>query len=122
MSYVTALIFSRRFSSEKCPTITVASFFFVRPQTSPCMYHFLVQALIGLWGTQRPRARVPGLARNFRASAKADQTEWSPLSIFSALCDFFWKFFAFKGSPSSFVIFCNKLDFQKAQRVPLLQS
>ena len=34
------MVFSRRFSSEKSPTITVASFFFVR-NSSPCMYHFL---------------------------------------------------------------------------------
>ena len=43
----TGLVFSRRFSSEKCPTLTVASFFFVRPQTSSRMYHFL-QKLIKL--------------------------------------------------------------------------
>ena len=44
-------LFSRRLSSEKSPTITVASFFssfFVKPQTSPCMYNFLVQALLSL--------------------------------------------------------------------------
>ena len=39
--------------------------FFVRPQTSPCMYHFLVQTSIGLRVAQRSRVRVPALARNF---------------------------------------------------------
>ena len=41
-------VFSRRFSKEKCPTLTVASFFlffFVRPQASSRMYHFLQTSL-----------------------------------------------------------------------------
>ena len=53
----------------------LVSFFFVRPQTSSCMYHFLqtslvhvyssVQSLLGLRWTQRSRVRVLALARNF---------------------------------------------------------
>ena len=148
-------------------------FFFVRPQTSSCMYHFLqtslvhvyssVQSLLGLRWTQRSRVRVLALARNFFEH------------FFSALCDFFSIFFAFKGShlqvffdilqqtkvpkspkglpfyvfrhyetvfsfsvfeklkkieiflspkgppvpPSIYLIFWNKLDFQKTRRVPL---
>ena len=42
------VFFSRRFSRKKCPTLTVASFFFlffVRPQTSSRMYHFLQTSL-----------------------------------------------------------------------------
>ena len=38
-------LFSRRFSREKCPTLTVASFLFVRQQTSSRMYHFLQTSL-----------------------------------------------------------------------------
>ena len=48
LSYIiitSGFIFSRRFSREKCPTLTVASFFFVRPQTSSRMYHFLQTSL-----------------------------------------------------------------------------
>ena len=77
----------------------------------------LVQILIGLRGTQRARVRVLALARNFfRAFAKADETEGPPLSIFFGIMRFF-RFFAFKGSPSSFLIFCSKLKCQKAQIV-----
>ena len=36
-----ALIFSRRFSREKCPTLTVASFFFVRLQSHSAWATFL---------------------------------------------------------------------------------
>ena len=38
-----------------------------------------------------------------------------PLWIFSALCDFFRIFLSPKDPPSVFLIFCNKLDFQKAR-------
>ena len=46
-------LFSRRFSSKKSPTITVTffSFFFVRPQTSSCMYHFLQTSLIHMYSS-----------------------------------------------------------------------
>ena len=42
------------------------------------------------------------------------------VEFFSALCDFFRIFF-FRQTvpPSSFLIFCSKLKFQKAQRAPL---
>ena len=52
----------------------------------------------------------------FRAFAKADGTEGSPL--FSALCDHFLRFFAFRGSHlQNVLIFCSKLKCQKAQKV-----
>ena len=46
--YKLGAVLVRAFFNEKCATITVASFsFFVRLQSSPCMYHLLVQTLIG---------------------------------------------------------------------------
>ena len=93
------------------------SLFFVRPQTSTCMYHFLVQTLIGLRGTQLSRVRVPALTRNFfEHLGKRTRLKVPLFQFLTALCDFF-DFFAFKGSTSFFLIFfCNKLDFQKVQR------
>ena len=89
------------------------SFFFVRPKTSPSMYNFLVQTFFGLQGTQRSRVRVPALGRNFFEHLRKRTRLKGPLFQFvSALSDFFFEFFAFKMSPFSFLIFCNKLDFQ----------
>ena len=45
-------LFIRRFSSEKSPSITVTSFFpffFVRPQTQSCIYHFLQTSLVHMY-------------------------------------------------------------------------
>ena len=39
--------------------------FFSSDQSSHCMYHFLIQTLICLGGTQRPRVRYAASARNF---------------------------------------------------------
>ena len=54
-----------QFGAENIPLLSgrLVSFF-VRPQTSPCIYHFLVETL-SLRGTQRSRVGVPALARNF---------------------------------------------------------
>ena len=42
------------------------------------------------------------------------------VDIFSALCDFFFEFFCHQRvAPSTFLIFWNRLDFQKVERVPL---
>ena len=161
----------------------MTSFFFVRPQTSSCMYHFLqtslvyvyssVQSLLGLRWTQRSRVRILALARNFFEQFFSALCDF--FIFFSALCYFFRFFFVFKGShlqgffdilqqtkvpkspkglpfyvfrhyetvqnshfcffseieknrffvskgpPTIYLIFCNKLDFQKTRRVPLLQ-
>ena len=96
------LVFSRRFSSEKSPTITVASFFFVRPHTSSCMYHFLVQTLLGLRWTQRSRVRVLTLARNFfEHLRKRTRRKAALFQFFSALCDYFFDFFRLQRVPHS---------------------
>ena len=70
----------------------------------------------------------------FAANWSSKKPKGSPLSSFSALWDFqnshfsfFRKFFQknfriFLLSPSIFLIFCNRLDFQKAERVPPFRS
>ena len=61
------------------------------------MYHFLVQTSIGL-------RSIPCFSQKlFRAFAKADETEGSPLfQFFSALSDFFSNFFCLQRAPSIF--------------------
>ena len=58
----------------------------------------------------------------FRAFAKADETEGSPRPIFFGTVGFFFEFLLSPKGPRSIIsIFCNKLDFQKAPRVPFFQ-
>ena len=78
---------------------TVYYSFFVRPQISvctdlcmyrPCMYHFLVQTLIGLGRNQRSWVQVPALARNlFVHLRNRTRLKGPPFSFFSALGIFF---------------------------------
>ena len=167
-------IFSRRFSSEKIRLLQWLVFF--RQTTDLIVY-------VPLFSTDFTRFTVnpattgssPCFSQKlFRAFAKADETEGFPLSIFSALCDFFlpskgltFKFFfdilqqtkvpkspkglpfqvfrhyetvqnshfsfllskipknryflSPKGPPSILLIFRDKLEFQKARMLPLLQ-
>ena len=83
------------------------------------MYHFLVQTLISL-GEPLGRGFESLLQpETFGAFAKPDKFERSSISIFFRHYQFFSKTFLMsKGSPLHlFKIFCNKLEFQKAQRV-----
>ena len=121
-----ASLFSWRFSREKRPTLTVATFFlsffcqttdliaYVPLFTDFTLAH-MYSSVLGLQRTQRSRVRVLALARNFFEqffSALCDS-----FNFFSALCDFFRFFLSPKGPPSSFLIFCSKLKFQTAQKV-----
>ena len=49
---------------------------------------------------------------------KPDETRGSPFHFFWHSATSFSIFFCLQESPSSFLIFCSKLKFQKAQRVP----
>ena len=53
----------------------------------------------------------------FRAFAKADETEGSPLPIFSALCDFFFDSFCLQRVPPS-----SFFDILQQTKVPKVQS
>ena len=121
------MFFSRRFSSEKCPTLTVASFFlffFVRPQTSSRMYHFL-QKLIKLLRPSPANAnlvqRVPLLFLTFlRNLQNQKRLKGPPFQFFFGTLRLFSKIFCLKRVPlSSFLMFCNRIYVNKAQRVPL---
>ena len=115
--------FSRRFSREKCPTLTVASFFSSdhRPHrvcTTFYRLHSRSHVLVSTRFTVNPA--VTGSSPCF--SQKLFRAIFFGtvrlFQFFSALCDFS-NFFVAKGSPFKFLdIFCSKLKFQKAQRVP----
>ena len=93
--------------------------FFLKPKSSPCMYHFLIQTLAGLRGTQRSRVRVLAPARRFfvrlrnRVSLKG-----LPSNFFRHCATFFLKFFVSKASPFYFLIVCNEMKFQKPKESP----
>ena len=122
------VVFSRRFSREKCPTLTVASFlvgafsfkeksptitvasfffffFFVRPQSSSRMYHFLQKLISSL----RPSSTNANLLQRvppfvfylFYVTYKTGRLQRvPPFNFFSALCEFFFrKFSIFQKSP-----------------------
>ena len=125
------MVFSRRFSSEKCPTIAVASFvsfFFVRPNSSPCMYHFLCimqfyQKYSALdferiqkpltWNTKPRRVPLFQFCGTMRLSP--------PLfRLCEPFFEFFWKFLSkcLQRVLQFFLIFCNCMDVEKAQSAP----
>ena len=100
------------------------SFFFVRPQNVCVVGTFYrttksTEPASGI--TSELLQRVPPFVYsifNVRYKTGRDYRV-PPLNFFSALCDFFSNFLLSpNGPPSSFLIFCSKLKFQKAQRVP----
>ena len=112
---------------EKSPTITVASFFFfffVRPQTSSRMHH-CSQTSLSLTCTRQ--YLVYGNPAVTGSSPCFCQKRFRPISL--AMCDsfnffrncatFFENFFCRQRvPPSSFLIFCSKLKFQKPKGSP----
>ena len=84
---------------EKSPTITVASFlfFFVRPQSSSRMYHFLQKLISSL----RPSSTNANLLQRvppfvfylFYVTYKTGRLQRVPFNFFSALCEFFFENF-----------------------------
>ena len=98
------------------------SFFFVRPPTSSCMYHFLVDFTRFTVNPAVTGSSPCFSQKRFQAFAEADETEGSPLPIFFGTVRLFFHFFAFKGTHLQvFLIFCSKLKCQKAQRVYLFK-
>ena len=96
--------------------------FFVRPQSSPCMYHFLVQTLIGFRGNAAVTGSSPCFSQKlFRAFAKLGVSEGFLCRFFFGTVRFFCGMFLSTKVPLRFFfIFCNKLEFQKAPRVSFL--
>ena len=111
---------------EKSPTITVASFFFfVRPQSSSRMYHFLQKLISSL----RPSSTNANLLQRvppfvfylFYVTYKTGRLQRvPPFNFFSTLCEFFFENFPFfkRVPPSDFLIFCNRKYVNESQRVP----
>ena len=100
-------------------------FFFFRQTTDLIAYvplftdftlAHVYSSVLGLRRTQRSRVRVLALVRKF-----FEQFFWHcwPLSIFFGTVRLFFRIFLLpKGPPFNFLIFCSKLKFQKARRVP----
>ena len=100
-------------------------FFFVRPQSSSRMYHFLQKLISSL----RPSSTNANLLQRvppfvfylFYVTSKPEDSKGSPLSIFFRHCAniFFENFQFFKRvPPSDFLIICNKKYVNESQRVP----
>ena len=110
--------------------IPVVSFFlflfFIRPQSHSDWSIFLTIETTRTTKAIRP-SPISGNESHFSyftfltSPTKPDETKGSPLLIFLAFCDFFSKIFqGLKRVPlSSFLIFCNRIYDNKAQRVPL---
>ena len=82
------------------------------------MCYFLIQRLTGLGGTQRSGLRVPASDRIFYVLCKTEQDLKVPFEFFSFVRLFSRKFLnVSKGF--NFLIFCNRMDVEKAQRIPL---
>ena len=114
--------FSRRFSSEKSPTITVTSFFLFFRQTTDLI------AYVPLF-TDLTRSRVLVSAVFTRFTVDPAVTGSSPClsqNLFRAIffrhyATIFRIFLPSKGPTFNFLIFCSKLQCQKAQRVSLFR-
>ena len=114
-------IFSRRFSREKCPTLTVASFFSSdhRPHrvcTTFYRLHSRSHVLVSTRFTVNPA--VTGSSPCF--SQKLFRAIFFGtvrlFQFFSALCDFFSNFFVAKGSPFDIL---QQTGFSKSPKGPL---
>ena len=111
---------------EKSPTITVASFFFVRPQSSSRMYHFLQKLISSL----RPSStnanllqRVPPFVFHlFYVTYKTGRLQRVPLfNFFSALCEFFFRNFLMsqKSPPFGFFDILQQIMLMNPKGSPL---
>ena len=101
---IAVTVFSRRFSREKCPTLTVASFFFfffVRLQSHSDWATFLTietTKTTSIRGQVRS-AEITAKGSPFhillfsRSLQNQTRLKGPPFNFFSALCDFFQKFF-----------------------------
>ena len=113
---------------EKSPTITVASFFsffFVRPQSSSRMYHFLQKLISSL----RPSSTNANLLQSvppfvfylFYVTYKTGRLQRvPPFNFFRHCANFFSKIFnvSKESPPSDFLIFCSRKYVNESQRVP----
>ena len=121
-------VFSRRFSREKCPTLTVASFFsffFVRPQTSSRMYHFS-QTSLSITCTRQYSVYGEPSGHGFESLLLPETfssnffRHCANLSIFfDTVRPFFSKFlFVAKGSPFKFFDFLQQTEVSKSPKGP----
>ena len=101
-------------------------FFFVRPQTTHGMYHFLCTVYFYQKYLVLNFERILSFEHKIQNHCRA---EGPPFQFFGTmrlspspfrLCENFSNFNASKRSPFTFLMICNKVDFQKTQRVPAL--
>ena len=108
---------------EKSPTITVASFFFVRPLSSSRMYHFL-QKLIRLLRPSQANGNLvqrvpPFIFYLIYVTYKTGRDQKvPPFNFFRHCANFFRKFFKVSKESPFELIFCNRMYGNECQRVP----
>ena len=109
-SYLVGLVFTTWFLvgafsfKEKSPTITVASFFFVRPQSSSRMYHFLQKLISSLRPVRPMQTYCKGSPFRFLPFLRNLQNRKTPKGppfqfFFGTVRFFFRKFLIFQKSP-----------------------
>ena len=98
------------------PTITAASFFFVRPQNACVVDTFSTELLDRQVETHLSKCKGSPLSctQFLTKDTKPEGLQGPPFDFFGTVRIF--PILSPKG-PSSFLIFCSKLKFQKAQRV-----
>ena len=106
------------FLGKKSPTLTVANFF-----SSDHRPHRVCTTFYRL----HSRSHVLVSTRFTVNPAVTGSSTWFSQKLFRAIffdtVQLFFDFFLSpKGPPSSFLIFCNRLDFQKVERVPPLTN
>ena len=110
-----AQIFSRRFSWDKCPTITMPSFF--RQPSELTLYVPFVVNFNWFRGNPAVAGSSPCSSQKLRTFAKPDESEGSPL-YFSAQIFFENLSMSPKGPPSFFRNFATNLSFKGPKGPP----
>ena len=120
---VHCVIFSRRILTKRARLLQWQVFFFFFRRTTECMRsgHFFYRTteLLDRLAETHLSAKGPPFVYsilNVRYKTGRDYRV-PPLNFFRHCAIFFRIFLSPKGPPSSFLLFCSKLKFQKAQRV-----
>ena len=112
------LVFSRRFMKWNA-TIIVAFLFFQSTRTDQNSSTKVLQNIIApnctIWSSELNQKGFSCFPRNIPYPARP---KGPPSYFFSALQDFFPEKIFPKGPPSIFLLFCDRMDVGKSQRVP----
>ena len=120
------IVFSRRFSREKCPTLTVASFFYFfssdhRPHrvcTTFYRLHSRSHVLVSTRFTVNPAVTGSSPCFSQKLFRAIFFRHCATLNFFSALCDFFSIFLSPKGPPFKFFDILQQTEVSKSPKGP----